>query len=62
MKNLFRHSQGIALVTVTVMTAVLLTITGAGLLFSGLNLRTASNYKTGSGTLHLAPASNMAWR
>ena len=55
MKSL-RDSQGIALVVVVIIMALLLSITGASLLFSGLNLKIASNLKTTSGAIHVADA------
>ena len=42
------------MVVVIVIVAILLAITGGALLFSGLNLRTASNLNTGSGAMHAA--------
>lgn len=44
------------MVVVIVMMVILLSITGAALLFSGLNVRTASNLKTGGGAIHAADA------
>ena len=44
------------MVVVIVMMVILLSITGAALLFSGLNLKTASNLKTGGGAIHVADA------
>ncbi len=41
---------------VIAMMVILLSITGAALLFSGLTLRTASNLKTGGGAIHAADA------
>ncbi len=51
-----KNNQGIAMVVVIAMMVILLSITGAALLFSGLNLKTASNLKTGSGAIHAADA------
>lgn len=45
-----------ALVVVTIIMAVLLSITGASMLFSSLNLKTASNVRTGSSAVHVADA------
>lgn len=44
------------MVTVIMIMVVLLSITGAGLLFSGLNLKQAGNLKAGSAALHVADA------
>ena len=56
MKIRLQNNQGIAMVVVIMMMVILLSITGAALLFSGLNLKTASNLKTGSGAIHIADA------
>lgn len=48
--------RGIALVVVIALMVILLSITGAALLFSGLNLKTASNLKTGGAAVHAADA------
>ena len=56
MKTILRNNRGIALVVVIAMMVILLSITGASLLFSGLNLKTASNLKTGDGAIHTADA------
>ncbi len=42
------NEKGIALAVVLMLMAVLMLLTGSGLLFSGLNLKTASHLKTGS--------------
>jgi hypothetical protein len=44
------------MVVVIAMMVILLSITGAALLFSGLNLKTASNVRTGGGAIHAADA------
>jgi len=54
--KVLKGSQGIAMVVVIAMMVILLSITGAALLFSGLNLKAASNLKTGSGAIHAADA------
>ncbi len=54
MKNKLIESQGIALVVVIFVVAVLLTLTGAGLLFSGLDLKVTSALKTGTVALQIA--------
>lgn len=48
--------EGIALIVVIMIVAILLAITGAALLFSGLNLKIASNLRTGGGAIHAADA------
>lgn len=48
------ESQGIALVVVIFVVAVLLTLTGAGLLFSGLDLKLTGSLKTGTIALQIA--------
>jgi len=44
------------MVVVILMMVILLSITGASLLLSGLNLKTASNLRTGGGAIHVADA------
>ena len=51
-----RNSQGIAMVVVIAMVLVLLSITGAALLLSGLNLKVASNMRTGMPLIQVADA------
>lgn len=51
-----KNNQGIALVMLIMLMVILLSATGAGLLFSGLNLKVASNLKAGSAALHVADA------
>jgi hypothetical protein len=53
---ILRNNRGIALVMVLMVIAVLLGISAASLLFSGLNLKEASNLQTGSGALQAADA------
>jgi len=48
--------RGIAIIVATIIMVLLLSITGAALLFSGLNLKSAANLKAGSGALHVADA------
>src|SRR5574341_1046212 len=52
----FKNNRGIALAIVIMIMAVLLSITGASLLFSSLNIKTASNLKAGAGAIHAADA------
>ncbi len=56
MKANIRNGQGIAMVVVLMIMMILLAITGASLLFSELNLKTASNLKTGGGAIYAADA------
>lgn len=56
MKVRIKSNQGIAMVVVIAMMLILLSISGAALLLSGLNLKTASNLKTGGGAIHVADA------
>jgi len=56
MKARLKSNQGIAMVVVIAMMVILLSITGASLLLSGLNLKTASNLRTGGGAIHAADA------
>lgn len=54
MKRLLKDSQGMALVVAVFVTAILMTLTGASLLFSQLNLKITSNHKLGTQGLELA--------
>ena len=56
MLTTLKNDRGVALVVIIFVVSVLLTLTGASLLFSGLNLKTASNLSTGGGALHAADA------
>lgn len=56
MRNLLIGSQGVALTVVIFVVAILLTLTGAGLLFSGLDLKATSALKTGTITFQVADA------
>src|SRR3989304_5797901 len=56
MKTMLKSNQGIAMVVVLAVIVILLSITGASLLLSGLNLKTASNLRTGGGAIHVADA------
>ena len=51
MKSKLRDSQGITLVVVLMVMAILLSVVGAGLLFSGINTKISGNYQTGSPSL-----------
>jgi len=56
MKARLKSNQGMAMMVVLVIMVILLSITGASLLLSGLNLKTASNLRTGGGAIHAADA------
>lgn len=63
MKNLLKDSRGMALVVVIFVSAVLLSLTAAGLLFSGLNLKMSGNQKTRTGVFYIAEAGvSHAWQ
>lgn len=51
-----KNNRGIALAVVIMIMAILLSITGASLLFSSLNIKTASNLKTAGGAIYAADA------
>jgi hypothetical protein len=46
--------RGIALTLIVFVSAILMTIVGAGLLFSGMELKRSSHHKIGSTALHIA--------
>ena len=48
MKTILRNERGFTLAIVLMMMVVLLSITGAGLLFSSLNLKVSANLKGGT--------------
>lgn len=54
MKNLLANSRGVALTVVIFTVAILFTLTGATLLFSGLDLKMTSTLKTGTIALQVA--------
>jgi len=54
--KILRNSQGIALVVVLMLMVILLSITGASLLFSRLNVKTAIHFRSGGGAVHAADA------
>lgn len=56
MKRHFKDSQGMALVMVVFIVSIFLTLTGASLLFSHLDLKITSNFKTGTSAFHVADA------
>ncbi len=56
MQVLFKNNRGMVLVVLIMMMVILLSITGASLLFSRLNLKTAASYKTGGAVFQIADA------
>ena len=56
MKTMLKSNQGMAMVLVLAITVLLLAITGGVLLFSGLNLKIASNMRTGMPLIQVADA------
>ena len=54
MKSKLRDSQGITLVVVLMVMAILLSVVGAGLLFSGINMKISGNYQTGARAFYAA--------
>ena len=54
MKNTLQNSRGMALVLVIFVVSILLTLTGASLLFSQMDLKITSNFKTGTSAFHIA--------
>ncbi len=56
MKVRLNNTQGLSLIVVLIISTILLVLTGATLLFSGLGIKTASNHKTGTAALQAADA------
>ncbi len=56
MKATLKNDRGISLIVALMSMTILLSLTAAGLLFSGINLKTASALKTGSTALQVADA------
>jgi hypothetical protein len=54
MKSKLTNDQGITLVVVLMVMAILLSVIGAGLLFSGINTKITSNYQTGTRAFYAA--------
>jgi hypothetical protein len=50
----FRDERGISLVVVLMIMAILLSVIGGGLLFSGINTKITSNYRTGTRAFYAA--------
>jgi len=56
MKNKLKDDQGITLVVVLMMMAILLSVIGAGLLFSGINTKIIGSYQRGTSAFYAADA------
>jgi PilX N-terminal len=54
MTSKLRNSQGITLIVVLMLMAILLSVVGAGLLFSGINTKITGNYQTGTRAFYAA--------
>jgi Tfp pilus assembly protein PilX len=54
MRNKLKDKQGITLVVVLVVMVILLSVIGAGLLFSGINSKITGNYQTGTKAFYAA--------
>ncbi len=60
MKARLNNTQGISLVVVLMVMAILLTVIGAGLIFSGINTKVAMNYRTGTRAFNAADTGMLA--
>lgn len=56
MITLLKNERGIALAVLTMLIAILASMTGAALLFSRIDLMISGNYRTGTGALYAADA------
>ena len=56
MKTILRNERGLTLAVVLMMMVILISITGAGLLFSSLNLKASANLKGGTAAMQAADA------
>jgi len=56
MKHLLEDSHGMAMIIIVFIVSILLTLTGASLLFSQMELKKTSNYRTGTSAFHTADA------
>jgi hypothetical protein len=54
MKSKLQDNRGITLVVVLVVMVILLSVIGAGLLFSGINTKITANYQTGTKAFYAA--------
>src|SRR5438093_8986145 len=55
-KTILRNERGLTLAVVLMMMVILISITGAGLLFSSLNLKASANLKGGTAALQASDA------
>jgi len=60
MKARLNNNRGISLVVVLMVMAILLTVIGAGLIFSGINTKVAMNYRTGIRAFNAADTGMLA--
>ena len=60
MKARLNNNQGISLVVVLMVMAILLTVISAGLIFSGINTKVAMNYRTGTRAFNAADTGMLA--
>ncbi len=56
MKTILKNERGMALAVLTMLIAILASMTGAALLFSRIDLMISGNYRTGTGALYAADA------
>jgi hypothetical protein len=56
MANKFKDNEGITLVVVLMVMAILLSVIGAGLLFSGMNAKITTSYQSGTRAFYAADA------
>jgi Tfp pilus assembly protein PilX len=54
MKTILKDNRGITLVVVLMVMAIMLSVVGAGLLFSGINTKVSANYQTGTKAFNAA--------
>jgi len=60
MKMKLSNDRGISLIVVLMVMAILLSVIGAGLMFSGINTKVAMNYRTGSKAFNAADTGILA--
>jgi hypothetical protein len=60
MKEKLPNNRGISLVVVLMVMTILLSVIGAGLMFSGINTKIAMNYRTGSKAFNAADTGILA--
>ncbi|MBI4488587.1 MAG: pilus assembly PilX N-terminal domain-containing protein [Deltaproteobacteria bacterium] len=56
MKTILKNDRGFALIVAIMVMVIMFSLTGAGLLFSGLNLKTTSSHKTKTQAFYIADA------